>query len=135
MFTATATDENPSSPTVTCTPPSGSLFAIGTTSVNCTATDSSSNSATASFTVHVKGADEQLADLGKAVKGVGPGTSLANKAKVAQAALGRNDVPGTCSILRAFINQAKAQTGKSIPATTAASLIADATRIKTVLGC
>ena len=55
--------------------------------------------------------------------------------KDAQAALAINDVPATCSILSAFISEVKAQSGKKIPATTAATLISDAVRIKTVLAC
>ena len=40
-------------PTLTCTPASGSFFPIGTTTVNCTATDSVGNTASASFAVQV----------------------------------------------------------------------------------
>ena len=40
-------------PTVNCTQPSGSFFQIGTTTVTCTATDASGNSATGSFTVTI----------------------------------------------------------------------------------
>lgn len=50
-FTATASDNCDSSPTVTCTPPSGSLFPVGTMPVTCTATDESGNSSACSFTV------------------------------------------------------------------------------------
>jgi hypothetical protein len=50
-YTVTATDDS-GTPTVTCTPPSGSTFQIGQTTVNCTASDGT-NSATASFTVTV----------------------------------------------------------------------------------
>jgi hypothetical protein len=57
-FDAGATD-NSGSTTVVCTPPSGSLFPIGTTTVTCTATDSASNSASASFTVTVDLADTE----------------------------------------------------------------------------
>jgi len=39
---------------VSCTPPSGSTFAKGTTSVTCTATDASLNTATCNFTVTVE---------------------------------------------------------------------------------
>ncbi len=42
-------------PTPTCNPPSGSTFPIGTTTVNCMATDTSSNTGTCSFTVTVTG--------------------------------------------------------------------------------
>jgi probable HAF family extracellular repeat protein len=135
-FTASATDENPTSPAVTCVPPSGNVFPIGTTPVECTATDDAGNTATASFTVTVKGASEQLADLLRAVTGVGPGTSLADKVKVAQTAYAAGDQTHTCEILNAFVNQVRAQAGKGIePETTAPSLIADAKRIRAVLGC
>jgi len=49
-YTATATDNADPSPTVSCTPPSGSMFPIGTTTINCTATDASGNSTSGSFT-------------------------------------------------------------------------------------
>ena len=38
---------------VTCAPASGSLFALGTTSVTCSAADSHGNTGTASFAIHV----------------------------------------------------------------------------------
>jgi hypothetical protein len=76
-----------------------------------------------------------LAALGTAVIGVGPGTSLADKVNQAITYLNKNDIADTCSTLNAFINQVKAQTGKSIPAPEAATLIADARQIKTLLGC
>ena len=53
-FTApTATDIVDASPSVGCAPASGSWFAVGTTSVTCTATDASGNSSHASFDVSV----------------------------------------------------------------------------------
>jgi hypothetical protein len=52
-WTATATDAVDTSVDVTCVPPSGSTFAPGTTTVNCSATDDSGNQATGSFTVTV----------------------------------------------------------------------------------
>ena len=50
-FSVTATDNCDPAPVVTCSPPSGSGFPVGTTTVTCTATDASGNSSTASFTV------------------------------------------------------------------------------------
>ena len=38
---------------VTCTPASGSLFAVGDTVVNCAASDAAGNTATGAFTVTV----------------------------------------------------------------------------------
>ena len=134
-YLATATDDTDPSPTVTCDPPSGHIFPIGTTTVACTATDSSGNSASASFSVHVKGATEQLAELLTAVAGVGPGTSLVDKVTRAQIYLVENSVPKACSTLTAFVNEVKALSGNAIPPREAATLIASAQRIKTVLGC
>lgn len=51
-YTVAATDDSGAAPTVTCTPPSGSSFPVGQTTVNCTASDGT-NSATASFVVTV----------------------------------------------------------------------------------
>jgi hypothetical protein len=52
--TPTATDNCPLPPNpVACTPPSGSCFPRGTTTVTCTATDASGNIATCSFKVTV----------------------------------------------------------------------------------
>jgi hypothetical protein len=52
--TPTATDNCPLPPNpVTCTPPSGTCFPLGMTTVTCTATDSSGNTASCSFKVSV----------------------------------------------------------------------------------
>ena len=51
-FTTTASDNCPGV-TVVCNPPSGSCFPVGVTTVTCTATDGSGNTATCSFTVSV----------------------------------------------------------------------------------
>jgi probable HAF family extracellular repeat protein len=134
-FTVTAWDEVDGDVPVTCEPSSGSTFPIGNTTVTCDATDAAGNSASASFLVTVKGASEQLADLRQAAEGVGSGTSLADKVEAAQAALAEGDDAGTCEILNAFIKQVEAQSGKKIEAATAADLIADAARIRAVLGC
>ena len=50
-YTATATDFVPASPAVVCSPASGSTFPLGTTTVNCTATDAAGNQATGSFKI------------------------------------------------------------------------------------
>ncbi|HZN73446.1 MAG TPA: HYR domain-containing protein [Micromonosporaceae bacterium] len=52
-YVATATDANPANPTVTCNPPSDSLFPIATTTVHCQATDAAGNNAFGQFTVTV----------------------------------------------------------------------------------
>ncbi|HEY0139444.1 MAG TPA: HYR domain-containing protein [Thermoanaerobaculia bacterium] len=52
-FTATATDDHDGSLAVSCTPASGSTFAVGTTTVTCSATDSQSLTTTGTFRVTV----------------------------------------------------------------------------------
>jgi hypothetical protein len=53
-FTVTANDVVDGKVPATCTPRSGSRFKVGRTSVKCSATDSSANARSASFTVTVK---------------------------------------------------------------------------------
>jgi uncharacterized protein len=52
-FTATATDAVDGEIPATCNPASGSVFQLGTTTVNCSATNSRNKTATGSFLVHV----------------------------------------------------------------------------------
>ena len=83
----------------------------------------------------MKGAAAQLIDLGTAVHDVGPGKSLSSKINAAQISLETGDVATTCSVLGAFSNEVAAQSDRKIAAATAATLIGDATRISTILGC
>jgi hypothetical protein len=54
-YAPTATDTQDPNPTVSCTPASGTKFALGTTAVTCTATDANGNaSAPATFDVTVR---------------------------------------------------------------------------------
>ena len=57
------TDSQDPSPTVTCAPPSGSMFAIGTTVVTCTARDANGNASTGTFDVVVSFIDEDDGDV------------------------------------------------------------------------
>jgi hypothetical protein len=54
FWTATATDVVDGPVPVSCSPPSGSIFPLGTTTVTCTAADAAGNSATTTFTVTVR---------------------------------------------------------------------------------
>jgi hypothetical protein len=134
-YSVSATDPDDAVASLVCAPASGSMFPIGTTTVQCAATDTHDNTSTASFTVHVNGATEQLADLLQDVTGVGPGTSLADKVRQASSDLAAQDVRDACSTLGALINEVRAQSGKAIAPARGATLIATATRIRTVLGC
>jgi probable HAF family extracellular repeat protein len=132
-YSASAFDLVTTTPVVACAPPSTSMFAIGDTTVQCTATDDAGNVAQAAFVVRVRGAAEQLGNLAAAVEGVGPGTSLADKLGDAAVAVSRGDNASASAILKAFARQVAAQSGKTIPTNKASDLIATATQIRTVL--
>lgn len=67
-YNVTATDAGQAI-TPVCSPASGSTFAIGATTVHCTATDPASNSATASFVVTVRDSTPPQTQLVSAVDG------------------------------------------------------------------
>jgi hypothetical protein len=134
-YQASATDDVDGPVPVDCEPPSGSTFPIGDTTVTCTASDSAGNTATGTFTVHVRGASEQLASLAAAVSRLGPGSALRNKVRLAQSYLDSGDTASACSALDGFIALVKAQTGKTLTPTQASMLIAAAKQIQSVLGC
>jgi hypothetical protein len=119
-------------PTAVCTPRSGSVFPIGTTTVTCTATDSKdvNSPASNSFTITVIGAAGQLATLLQAVKAYGSFSILAQVVGLAQQELAAGHTTLACQTLGQFISEAPLQ----IPPSTATQLVADAKRIQAVLG-
>jgi hypothetical protein len=135
----TATDEGGQTPPVSCDHPPGSTFGIGTTRVTCSTSaidgDDANSPVSASFTVHVKGAGEQVADLLAAVEGVGPGSSLPNKVTAIQSSVASGQTDESCGELAAFVSEVRAQSGKKIVTTRASRLIAYGQRILAVLGC
>jgi nitrous oxidase accessory protein NosD len=137
-FSATATDNADPTPTVTCVPASGSVFAIGTTTVGCTARDDSGNTTSGSFTVTVLGAADQIAAL-RAQVALLPdeklGRSLDGKLRDAANALAAGQIARACSRLAAFVAEVQVHSGEKIPAPTASAWVADATRIRAVIGC
>jgi len=136
-YAASAVDDVDGPVTVTCLPPSGATFAIGTTTVTCTASDSAGNVATASFDVHVKGAGEQLDDLIAAVESVGrPGSSLAHIVVATRALLDRSAVEPACRTLAAFTHAVRAlERVKKVTPPQATELTTRAARIRSVLSC
>jgi hypothetical protein len=138
-FPAPAASDNCSVASVSCSPASGSTFAIGTTTVTCRAIDSSANTNTCTFTINVEGAAEQINDLITSVQNFGLKSATANsllaKLQAAGKDLSRGNVASACSDLQDFISQCTALSGKKqITADQAAQMIGDATRIRSVIG-
>jgi hypothetical protein len=124
-------------PPVSCTPASGATFPIGQTTVTCTATDpdDTNSPVSSSFTVTVKGAAAQLADLAQAVQGVGPGGILSRTVAAAQSEVASGHPAAACLILDGFVLETGALSGRGVPPATAQQLVADAQRIQAVLAC
>jgi hypothetical protein len=128
-YAATATDTWDPAPTVECAPASGGQFPIGTTTVTCTTTDDSGNTATAAFDVHVAGASEQAAELAASIR-------TADLARGVQAALVATLARPTCPRLLAF--ETLVRIGERvglIPQADSDAWIADSQRISRVSGC
>ena len=115
-FNTTATDVVDAGQNVSCRPASGSTFKTGRTIVQCTATDASANTRTASFPVVVNAAAPQLKTL---------------RAKLAKRL--RKRVDGVLAVLGNHRKAcaALATLKRSVPA----ARKADVTRIARVVGC
>lgn len=65
----------------------------------------------------------------------GPGNSLADKIRKAQAYVEAGDIRKACRVLNEFISEVRAQTGKSITSSEAAAFIAAAEQIRRAIAC
>ena len=137
----TVVDEDSPLPTVSCTPASGSPFAIGQTTVTCSVNDSddSNSPVQASFTVMVLGAAAQVSNLLATVNGMHLRTALQNSYDEELTEI-RSEINGgqtanACANLSDFIVHVQGQSGKSLTAAQANQLSAAAKNIQAVLGC
>lgn len=136
-FTVSATDDFDPSPSVSCEPASGSTFAIGTTTVACTASDAAGNVSTGGFVVTVRSAAEQLGDLVDLIGSydLGPrGANVELGAHLNQVLRSlENGQPGkACRELSTF---SKHVGTRKLSQSQAGELTTDADRIGDVLGC
>jgi hypothetical protein len=131
-----ATDEE-TPPSVTCDHASGATYPIGTTTVTCSATDSDDtpSTATASFTVTVNGATDQLNDLLTYAGPLPPGHSFGDDVQAALNDVAGKNTSGACAQLASLITLANSQSGKKLTTAQAAHILAAATQIEQVLGC
>jgi hypothetical protein len=135
-YSASATD-NFSAPTPACSESSGSVFPVGTTTVSCTASDLAGNSASAAFTITVRGVAEQLVDLIERLRRtpLQPAVEARLIATLQEALDDPRRSTTLCRVLRAFSVLVQLQSGRAIPPALAAELAADAHRIRMVIGC
>jgi uncharacterized repeat protein (TIGR01451 family) len=141
-FTAVAAD-NCSGATASCSPPSGSVFPIGTTTVTCTATDTSGNHSTpCSFTVRVKTAAQVIQDLITRVQALTPpltGTQsqgLVSKLQAALAAVNDNKINVACNKLGDFISQLTGLINNgTLTSAQGQPLLNSAAHVRNTLGC
>jgi len=131
-YTATASDDSGVAPAFSCTPPSGTTFPIGDDAVACTATDAAGNSASGSFVVTVRGADEQLALLGAAVAAL---EGTVNHGVVASLSAHLARTGDTCQSLAIFQRQVAALPARVLDPAASSGLAASARRVSAVLGC
>jgi hypothetical protein len=128
-YSASASDNLDPSPSLSCDPASGTAFATGSTTVTCTASDGAGNSSTATFTVTVRGAADQIADELSSEGGLGA------KQAAALADVQAGKTHAACGVLGAYANQVRALAGKQLSADEAGRLLATVQRIETLLGC
>ena len=84
-------------------------------------------------------ADRRLEDLAADVEGLdlesGRTNSLVSKLEAARASLARGNTRAACGQIGAFVNEVRAQSGKSIPAGEADALVAAARGAQDAAGC
>ena len=127
---ASATDETSGVQSITYSPPSGSTFPIGTTTVTVTATDNAGNMATGTFKVTVltpaQASQQVINNTGSANLDKGTTTSLDAKLQAAISSLNSVNNNTAKNQLNAFINAVNAQSGKKITTAEASQLITEA---------
>ncbi len=143
-FTVSATDACDTAPMIAASPPSGSLFLFGTTTVSATATDASGNSTACGFTVTVLAPQDLIADLIAQIEAlVAEGALAQNKAKPlitklesVSDKLDGEQLGAACNQLGAFLNQVNAYIGNgTLTEAQGQALIAATQAIEASIGC
>src|SRR5262249_2481263 len=123
-FTATATDNVDGTDPVTCTPASGSTFPVGTTTVNCTATDAAGNYSSGSFKVTVNPATSVTFSSNTPDKSVGKKQKVTYSATVTGTSgtptgtvtfTDKDNTTGTTKTYTVALSGGKASTGGASP--------------------
>jgi len=133
-FAASASDPDDMAGPVICSPPSGSVFPIATTTVMCRSTDTHGNTGTASFTVTVLSPGQIISNL---ISDVATDNfqQASNLLQNVLSSLSAGNTGAACNQLGAFINQVQAQSGKKLTIPEANQLLRSATNAMAALGC
>jgi hypothetical protein len=138
-YAVSATDDQDATPTVACAPVSGSVFQVGTTSVECTATDAAGNATTRPFAVRVRGATEQIVRLvDKTLAYVDQPALrpvLAARLRAAVDAVLARRPAAACTALALYVAAVRLAPASVLTTAEKGELVADATRIRGAIGC
>jgi hypothetical protein len=133
FFNVNATD-NVQAGAISCSPTSGSTFAIGTKSVTCSVSDAAGNTTTKSFNVQVLGADSQLRSLLQYLIDLnlanGSGNPLINQLR----SVGDGSDAQACTKLNDFLSML-AKKGVEVTDADYSYMVGEAQRIMGDLGC
>jgi hypothetical protein len=138
-FTPSATDDLDGSRPVTCNHDWANTYPIGDTSVTCWAYDLSGNRGSLTFTVHVRGASEQINRLKSYTDGLGLPSGNQNTLDAdlatALAGIGATHGKASCDSLSKFVKDVQGAAGNKLTSAQIAELTNDADRIEAVLSC
>jgi hypothetical protein len=139
-FTATGSDVCDHAPAVSC-PSSGALFAVGTTTIVCTATDAAGNHTDCTSSVHVNSPAEVANAAQSLVTSLvssgavssNTGNSLQKNLDDIQSSIAAGHTRSACNDAQGMVH--RLQGGGPVPADAAASLIQYLHDLMAVLGC
>jgi parallel beta-helix repeat protein len=137
-YSVLVSDDTDPAPVLVCTPASGTQFPILSTTVKCTATDKSGNASTASFTVVVRGADAQLADMAALIESWNlgkTGKTLVGRIDTIRRSLAAGKTAQACTNLNSLLADITALTNKGLTPAQASELKSRVVKIKAVVGC
>jgi hypothetical protein len=135
-FVATAVDVGPLTPT--CTPASGSTFAVGVNTVSCSATDAAGNTKSGTFTITVAGAAEQITALQRWIERQSMNATMQKQLvaalKKAGQAAASGDSSTACKQLGTVVSMVTGSQGKLTNAQSN-KILNDVARIQAAVGC
>ncbi len=101
-------------PVATRSQPSGSVFPVGVSTVNCSvkSCDDTRSTVATSFTIDVLGVKSQIRNLESYAIGVGPAKSLSSRIRSALSDLNSGNPKRAKSALLSFVHEVSAQSGK-----------------------